>query len=122
MISVRRSMRRIGPKKDHSRKSSVADGRKRASGKGSEWVSYHEKDIVVDTSSHFVFIGKLRDVSDSFITLSDADAHDRRESPSMNEKYILEAKKYGVRINRKLVHIRLDTVISFSLLDDVQEY
>jgi hypothetical protein len=41
---------------------------------------------------------------------------------TMNEKYIMEAKKYGVRTNRRLVHIRFDKIISISKLDDVVEY
>lgn len=77
---------------------------------------------MVDTISHFFFIGTLQDVNDYFITLSDADVHDSRESPSLREKYILDSKKYGVRSNRKRVHIRLEDVISLSLLDDVIEY
>ena len=83
---------------------------------------YHDQNIVVDTVSHFIFIGKLEGVSDYFITLRDADVHDRRESPSLNEKYILDSKKFGIRCNRRLVHVRLQEVISISLLDDVIEY
>ena len=92
-------------------------------GKGAnDILRFQNQNIVVDTVSHFIFLGKLEDVSDYFITLSDADVHDRRESPSMNEKYVLDSKKYGIKCNRKLVHIRLQEVISISLLDDVIEY
>ena len=83
---------------------------------------YRDQNIVVDTVSHFIFLGKLEDISNYFITLRDADVHDRRESPSLNEKYVLDSKKYGIKCNRKLVHIRLQEVISLSLLDDVIEY
>jgi hypothetical protein len=85
-------------------------------------LGYRGQNIIVDTVSHFIYIGKVEDVSDYFLTLRDADVHDRRESPSMNEKYILDSKKFGVRCNRKMVHIRLQEVISISLLDDVIEY
>ena len=87
-----------------------------------EILRYQGQNIVVDTLSHFIIIGKLENVSSYFITLRDADVHDRRESPSMNEKYVLDAKRYGIRCNRKLVHIRLHEVISISLLEDVIEY
>ncbi|MGD2125274.1 MAG: hypothetical protein PVG99_04295 [Desulfobacteraceae bacterium] len=87
-----------------------------------EILSCRHKEVVLDTTSDFVYIGKLQDVGDYFITLEDADVHDRRESPSLNEKYIIDARKYGIRCNRKLVHIRLEEVISFSLLKDVIEY
>lgn len=87
-----------------------------------EILGYRDQNVVVDTTSHFVFIGRLQDCTDFLLTLGDADVHDRRESPSMNEKYIIDAKKYGVRRNRQRVHIRLEEVISLSLLDDVIEY
>jgi small nuclear ribonucleoprotein (snRNP)-like protein len=87
-----------------------------------EFLRYQNQHVVLDTSSDFIYIGVLEDMSDHFIILKDADVHDRRESPSMNEKYIIDAKKYGIRCNRKLVHVRLEEVISFSLLDDVIDY
>jgi small nuclear ribonucleoprotein (snRNP)-like protein len=71
-------------------------------------LGYCEKNVVVDTNSNFLYIGKLEEVGDHFLILRDADVHDRRESPSMNEKYIIEAKKFGVRCNRKRVHIRIE--------------
>jgi CO dehydrogenase nickel-insertion accessory protein CooC1 len=78
--------------------------------------------VVVDTDSDYLYIGKLLGVSGPFITLGEADVHDRRESSSMNEKYVLESKKYGVRSNRREVHIRMERIVSYSLLDDVIEY
>ena len=81
-----------------------------------------ERNIVVDTSSDFLYIGRLVEVSDGFMRLADADVHDRKESPSTNERYVIDAKKYGIRSNRKLVWIRLEKVISFSLLEDVISY
>lgn len=102
--------------------------KKKASGKrgqkkdGKGIPSYREKNVVVDTHSNFLYIGKLEDMGDHFVILRDADVHDCRQSPSMNERYIMEAKKFGVRCNRKRVHIRLQEVVSMSLLEDVIEY
>jgi hypothetical protein len=78
--------------------------------------------VVVDTDSDYLYIGKLLGMSGPFVILQEADVHDRRESSSMNEKYVLEAKKYGVRRNRREVHIRFERVVSYSLLDDVIDY
>lgn len=108
-------------KAESSEETPLGDNR-RDRGDASEILCYQGQDIVLDTVSHFIIIGKLDDVSNYFITLRDADVHDRRESPSMNEKYVLDAKKYGIRCNRKLVHIRLQEVVSISLLDDIIEY
>ena len=99
-----------------------APGKKRQKRDAKGILSYCDKNVVVDTNSNFLYIGKLEDVGDHFLILREADVHDRRESPSMNEKYIMEAKKLGVRSNRKRVHIRIEEVISISLLDDVIEY
>lgn len=97
-------------------------GGKRSKREFEEVLAYRDQNVVVDTTSHFVFIGKLLECTDHFLTLGDADVHDRRESPSMNEKYIIDARKYGVRCNRQRVHIRVKEVISLSLLEDVIEY
>jgi hypothetical protein len=97
-------------------------GKKKQKSDVNKILSFREEYVVVDTNSNFLYIGTLEDVGDHFVTLRDADVHDCRESPSTNEKYIMEAKKFGVRCNRKLVHIRLEEVISLSLLDDVIEY
>ena len=104
------------------RKKTTVSRKKRDGNKTSEILIYRDKNIVVDTASHFIFIGKLQEIGDYFMTLADVDVHDRNESPSMNEKYIMDSKKYGVRCNRRLVHVRLEEVISVSLLDDVIEY
>jgi len=85
-------------------------------------LEYLDHYVVVDTTSPYIYIGKLVDLNEHMLTLRDADVHDSRESMTMNEKYIMEAKKYGVRSNRHLVHIRFDKIISLSKLDDVVEY
>lgn len=85
-------------------------------------LEYRDHYVVVDTTSPYIYIGKLVDFSEHMLTLCDADVHDCRESMTMNEKYIMEAKKYGVRCNRHLVHIRFDKIISLSRLEDVVEY
>ena len=108
--------------KNSSKKKSDTASKKGSQKESKEILDYRDQNVVVDTTSHFVFIGRLQDCTDFLLTLCDADVHDRRESPSMNEKYIIDAKKYGVRRNRQRVHIRLEEVISLSLLDDVIEY
>ena len=101
--------------------------RKPPAGKGldhdpADILRHRGRAVVVDTDSNYLYIGKLLDVSGPFITLGEADVHDRRESSSMNEKYVLESKKYGVRSNRREVHIRFQRVVSYSLLEDVIDY
>ncbi len=86
------------------------------------WKRYLDQAVVVDTDSQFVYLGVLARVEDNFIVLSQADVHDRREGPSTKEQYVMEAKRFGIRPNRREVAIRKETVVSLSRLDDVILY
>ena len=88
----------------------------------SEIREFRDEVIVLDTDSPLIYIGRLVDVTRHAVVLADADVHDRREGSSMSEKYLLDCKKFGVRSNRKTVYIRVDRVVSFSLLDHVIDY
>ncbi|HEX9910749.1 MAG TPA: hypothetical protein VGA86_07690 [Desulfatiglandales bacterium] len=103
-------------------KTKKISGVKRLKAVAPEVLRHRDKCVVVDTDSDYVYIGRLLGVTGQFITLGEADVHDRRESSSKNEKYILECKKYGVRSNRKEVNIRLERIVSYSLLEDVTDY
>lgn len=78
--------------------------------------------MVVDTDSQFVILGTLARVEERFVVLSEADVHDRRESPSTKEQYIMDARRFGIKPNRKEVSVRKDLVVSLSLLEDVILY
>lgn len=77
------------------------------------------KTVVVDVESPFVFVGRLQAVLDKSLLLKNADAHDLRDSTTTREQYIREAQLHGVQANRKSVQVRLEKVVSVSLLDDV---
>lgn len=78
--------------------------------------------LVVDTDSQFVFLGTLSRVEDHFVVLRDVDVHDRNEGPSTKEQYVMEAKRFGIKPNRKEVSVRKVQVVSVSRLDDVILY
>jgi hypothetical protein len=103
-------------------KGETVSGRRRLDPEAVEILRHRSQYVVVDTDSDYVYIGKLLGVSGPFITLGDADVHNRRESSSSNEKYVLESKKYGIKRSRREVHIRLQRLVSFSLLEDVIDY
>ena len=84
--------------------------------------SFKDRYVVVDTDSNFIYIGKLKIIDRDYIVLNDVDVHDSRESPSVKEKYLIDSKRYGVRVNRRKVYIRMEKVISLSALDDIIEY
>lgn len=86
------------------------------------WKPLLGKIVVIDTDSSFLYLGTLERVEDHFIVLKDVDAHDRRESPSTKEQYIMETRKFGVKPNRREVSIRKQLVVSVSKLDDIVGY
>lgn len=77
--------------------------------------------VVVDVESPFVYLGRLHAVHDKTLVLKSADVHDLRDSTTTREVYIRQSRVHGIQPNRKLVHIRLDKVVSISPIDDVIE-
>jgi len=86
------------------------------------WELLVGKTVVVDTDSRFVYLGRLDRVEPEFVVMKDVDVHDRRESPSTKEQYIMDTKKFGVKPNRKEVSVRKTMVISISTLDDILSF
>jgi small nuclear ribonucleoprotein (snRNP)-like protein len=80
------------------------------------------KDIVVDTNSSYLYIGTFVNFDEDFIELKDVDVHDSREGQSTKERYIMEAKKFGTKPNRKSVSIFRDSIVSVSSIQDIIEY
>ena len=76
--------------------------------------------VVLDLSSPFVFIGRLLEEQADYLVLEDADAHDLRDSPTTREKYILDCRLHGVRLNRRRIWVRRGEIVSISRLDDVE--
>ncbi len=84
---------------------------------------YVGSDVVVDVrSGNLAYLGKLRRVTESTLFLDDADVHDMYESKTSREVYLMESKKYGIKVNRREVAIRVDEVVSISKLDDIVIY
>ena len=80
------------------------------------------KNVVVDTSTPIIYMGKLESVDDFHLTLADCDVHDTNEGASTKELYCIEAKRHGIKQNRRRVKVRKALVASISLLEDVIEY
>lgn len=77
--------------------------------------------VVVDVTSMFVYIGELTGISDKTLTLQNVDVHDLRDSKTTRERYVLDARRFGVHANRRRVLIQLNQVVSASALEDVLE-
>ena len=83
---------------------------------------YLDSVVVVDTHSQYVYLGRLAEVTPDELVLANADVHDLGDGSSTRDIYLLEARRHGVRGNRREVTVRIDTVLSISRLDDVIEY
>jgi small nuclear ribonucleoprotein (snRNP)-like protein len=75
--------------------------------------------IVVDTDSSYVYIGRLKAISSDCLVLADVDAHDTHDSNSSKEHYAHETRRLGPRPNRKEALVLLARVLSISRLDDI---
>ncbi len=84
--------------------------------------SYLGKEVVLDTRAPIVYLGTLAGVDAFFFKLSDVDVHDMLDGRTPKEKYILDARKFGIKKNRAHAVVRREEVISFSLLEDVIDY
>ncbi|BBM84016.1 hypothetical protein [Candidatus Uabimicrobium amorphum] len=78
--------------------------------------------VIIDTKSSYLFIGNLQKIGDFFLTMTDVDVHDQNDFSKTKEIYVMEAAKYGIKINRKSVNIVKAEMISISLLSDIVKY
>ena len=80
---------------------------------------YIGREVILDVSSPYVYVGTFKGSSPHCLILEDADVHDLRDTSTTRERYVLDAKRHGVNHNRKRVLVRLDEIVSVSALDDV---
>jgi len=85
------------------------------------WSNLLGSPLVLDLGSPYVILGTLEQADERFVTLTDADVHDLRDSKTTRELYVLEARKHGIRCNRNRVSIRIEEIVSLSRLEDVVE-
>jgi len=94
------------------------DGQSEAEGLG----ALVGEEVVVDVKGRYVYLGTLQGVARDSLVLHDADVHACDDSQSTNEFYVLEAKKNGVRANRKVVFVMRSEILSVSRIQDVVDY
>ena len=75
--------------------------------------------VVLDTGTPILYIGKLAEVRDDVFVLVDTDMHDCRDGHANAEVYVAEAHEDGVHVNRREVVVMRSVVISVSRLADV---
>ncbi len=82
---------------------------------------YFNKVIVLDTDSHWLYIGTLKAIEKDCYLMENVDAHDLRETITSRDNYLIGAKTHGLVINRKVVKVRKEKVIGISELEDILE-
>lgn len=87
-----------------------------------DWSAWVGQLVILDTDSSVVFIGTLQEVTPGFVRLVNVDVHDIHETPTTKERYILDARRFGVNANRKEASVRREKVVSLSRLEDVIVY
>ena len=83
---------------------------------------YLGEKIVIDTKSSWTYIGKLDEVLDKTVILSEVDVHDSNDSNATKEIYLFNSRKTGIMSNREKVYINLEYVVSFSPFDAVKSF
>lgn len=80
---------------------------------------FREQAVVLDVVSPYVIIGTLTGWDDRYLVLKDADVHDLRDTTTTRELYVIETRRFGVRIARERVLVKLTEVVAISALADV---
>jgi hypothetical protein len=81
-----------------------------------EWAG---KDVVVDTSTPYLYIGRFEEATDTVLKLRDVDVQDISDVSSTKEVYLMSSARLGKRINRHSAWIRIATIVSVSPLEDL---
>jgi hypothetical protein len=77
--------------------------------------------VVCDLGEHHLAIGQLAAVGPDHLSFTEVDLHDHREANSTKDVYLIETRKYGVRVNRKHLAVPRRQLIAICLLTDVAE-
>jgi len=76
-------------------------------------------EVILDTGTPIIFVGKLLDVTEHTFVLEDADMHDFRDGHANREEYLAELAAGSLTVNRRQVVVLKPTVISVSKLSDI---
>ena len=77
------------------------------------------REVVIDVSSQYVYLGKLAVCDDKYVVLDKADVHDLRDTTTTREVYVVDSRRLGIRANRERVFVSTAEIVSISALEDV---
>ncbi len=76
-------------------------------------------EVVIDLRSTYVCLGTLKSVNEHWFTLTDADLHDLRDTPTNRENYVAESMMTGIKRNRTEVFINAAEVVAVTRFKDL---
>jgi hypothetical protein len=78
--------------------------------------------VIIDVKGSYIYLGTLAKVGREVIVLKEADVHYCGDSQTTTELYAMEARKNGLRVNRKSVYVVRSEILSLARLEDIIEY
>ncbi|MBN2143335.1 MAG: hypothetical protein JW774_01805 [Candidatus Aureabacteria bacterium] len=102
-----------------TKKNRTVTARQRSS---SLFTDYLEKEVVIDASGNFLYLGILKKIEITWIELAMVDVHDVLDSSSTKENYIRKSAQTGIKYNRKSCRIDREKIISLSLLSEIETF
>jgi len=75
--------------------------------------------VACDLADQYLLVGVLDQVGPQHLSFIDADLHDHREANSTKDVYLIETRKFGLRVNRKRVSIPRPLLLAISRLNDI---
>jgi hypothetical protein len=82
---------------------------------------FRNKDVIIDTSTTWIYIGKFIEEDENYYYLKDVDAFDISEVSLSKHEYLMMIKKDGLNPNRKNVKVLKSKVVAITLLEDIIE-
>ncbi|MBN2346175.1 MAG: hypothetical protein JXO51_07265 [Candidatus Aminicenantes bacterium] len=80
------------------------------------------KEVVVDTRSPWMYIGRLESVQTDCLLLRDVDVRDCGETATPRERYVIDSLNSGIKANRRSVYVNLEYVVSVSPLSEIIKF
>ena len=82
---------------------------------------FKNENVIIDTSTTWIYIGKLIGEDENYYYLENVDAFDISEISLSKHEYLMMIKKDGISPNRKNVKVLKSKVVAITLLEDIIE-
>lgn len=84
--------------------------------------SYLGEEVVIDVHGPYTYIGTLERIDANSVDLSQVDVHAHRDTNTSIDRYLLETRRHGIRVNRSRATVLAREILSISPLSAVVLY